>query len=111
MKGFDFFMACYRKGVDLPVRIFADGNAPMNFYRPDSLSFINLELETDDDGEPQVQQEHLALLSGFDVSILADRVDDKVRGLTKSIAAILPRHLVVLAGETFASWAPHRGWK
>ena len=105
MKGFDFFMACYRKSVDLPVRIFVDENAPMNFYRPGSLCFINLEAEEDE------KLEHLALLNGMDVSILADKVTDHIRDLTKLVAGFKPRHLVVLAGDTFASWAPHRGWK
>jgi hypothetical protein len=105
MKGFDFFMACYRKGVDLPVRIFADSKAPMNFYRPEAVCFINLEA-----GDEQ-KHEHIALLNRMDVSILAESVTDQVRDLTKLIAGYKPRHLVVLAGDTFASWAPHRGWK
>lgn len=105
MKGFDFFVACYRNGVDLPVRIFVDGKAPINFHRPYGLCFINLEI----DDEPN--NEHLVLLDGMDVSILADGATDHLRDLTKLIAGFKPRHLVVLAGDTFASWAPHRGWK
>ena len=105
MKGFDFFMACYRKGVDLPVRIFADCKASMNFYRPDALCFINL--EADEDQKP----EHLSLMNGMDVSILADEAGEHVRELTKTLIPFKPRHLVVLAGDTFVSWAPHRGWK
>jgi hypothetical protein len=105
MKGFDFFMACYRKGVDLPVRIFAETKAPANFYRPESVCFINLE------ADDEVGGDYLALLSGFDVSIIADEATDYVRRLTKRILAEKPRHLVVLAGDTFASWALHRGWK
>ena len=105
MKGFDFFMACYRKGVDLPVRIFADSKAPMNFYRPEAICFINLEVDDEQ------KSEHLALMNGMDVSIVAKTVTDSVRNLTKQIAFIKPRHLVVCAGDTFASWAPHRGWK
>lgn len=98
-------MACYRNGVDLPVRIFADSKAPMNFYRPNAVCFINLELGEDS------KHEHLALLNGMDVSIIAERATDHIRDLTKLIAGYRPRHLVVLAGDTFASWAPHRGWK
>lgn len=105
MKGFDFFMACYRKGVDLPVRIFADSKSPINFYRPESICFINLE------ADEEMKREYLALLNGMDVSILAESVTDHIRDLTKLVAEFKPRHLVVLAGETFASWAPHRGWK
>ncbi len=105
MTGFDFFMACYRKGVDLPVRIFADSKAPMNFYRPNAVCFINL--EADDESKP----EHLALLNGMDVSIIANEAGERIRELAKTLMQFRPRHLVVMAGDTFASWAPHRGWK
>ena len=105
MKGFDFFIACYRNGVDLPVRIFADSKAPINFYRPNAVCFINL--EADDESKA----EHLALLNGMDVSIIADQAGDRIRELAKTLMQFRPRHLVVLAGDTFASWAPHRGWK
>lgn len=105
MKGFDFFIACYRNGADLPVRIYADSKAPMNFYRPHAVCFINLEL--DDEQKP----EHIALLNGMDVSIIADELSDKVRELTKSIIAIRPKHLAVCAGDKLLSWAGHRGWK
>lgn len=105
MKGFDFFMACYRKGVDLPVRIFVDSKAPMNFYRPDSVCFINLEVADDP------KQEHLALMNGMDVTIVADEATDKIRKLASALLQVAPKHLWVCAGITQASWAPHRGWK
>lgn len=105
MNGFDFFMACYRKGVDLPVRIFADTRAPMNFYRPESVCFINLEI--DDDHSP----EHLSLMQGMDVSIIADEPSEKIRKLASALLQVRPKHLWVCAGITQASWAPHRGWK
>lgn len=105
MKGFDFFMACYRNGVDLPVRIFADSKAPMNFYRPHAVCFINLEVDD------EIKADHLSMLNGMDVSIIADQAGERIRELAKSMIQFGPRHLVVLAGDTFASWAPHRGWK
>lgn len=105
MKGLDFFMACYRKGVDLPVRIFVDSKAPMNFYRPGSVCFINLEIDA------EARSDVFSLLAGMDVSVIADRVSDGLRVLSRAISECQPRHLVVLAGETFVSWAPHRGWR
>jgi len=105
MTGFDFFMACYRKGIDLPVRIFADEKAPINFYRPHSVCFINIEISEDENPEP------LDLLDGMDVSIIAEQAGERIRELAKAIIQSRPRHLAVLAGDTFASWAPHRGWK
>lgn len=104
MRGFDFFIACYRKGVDLPIRIFVDKKAPPNLYREYGLCFINLE------ANEEHNQEQIELLNGFDVYILADSVTDHVRDLTKLIVIVQPRHLVVLAGDTFISWASHRGW-
>ena len=83
MTGFDFFMACYRKGVDLPVRIFADSKAPMNFYRPNAVCFINL--EADDESKP----EHLALLNGMDVSIIANEAGERIRELAKTLIALM----------------------
>jgi len=105
MTGFDFFMACYRNGVDLPVRIFVDTKAPMNFYRPTALCFINLEFDEDQDAE------HLSLLQGMDVSIVADSPSDKIRKLASALLQVRPKHLWVCAGITQASWAPLRGWK
>ena len=104
MKGFDFFMACYREGVDIPVRIFAGLDSPANFYRPNSICFINLEA---DEG---MKREHLSLMNGMDVSIIADELGDSVRDLAKELITIRPRHLVVLCGEKLMSWAGHRGW-
>ncbi len=106
MTGLDFFSAIYRQGVDLPVRIFFD-EAPANFYRPHGLTFCNLALEEGDEIAPG----KFDLLEGFDVSIVADKSCDKVRDLAKALIASRPRHLVVCTGDTFASWAPHRGWK
>lgn len=106
MKGFDFFMACYRKGVNLPVRIYADSKAPMNFYRPNAVCFINIEAD-----DEELQHELLALMNGMDVSIVGDAMSDEIRTLTKALLPVRPGHLVVMAGDTFASWAPHRGWK
>lgn len=106
MKGFDFFMACYKQGVNLPVRIFADQKAPANFYRPHGLCFINLEA---DDEQPR--KEIIALLNGFDVSIIANDLNDRVRNLAKSLIAVRPKHLVVCDGKQLMSWASHRGWK
>ena len=94
MTGLDFFSAIYRQGIDLPVRIFLDGKHP-NFYRPNSLTL----------------PERFDLLNGFDVSIVADRMSDEIRELAKAIMPARPRHLVVCAGDTLASWAPARGWK
>lgn len=106
MTGLDFFSAIYRQGVDLPVRLFLDGDHT-NFYRPHGLTFCNLTLEEGD----EIQPGKFDLLEGFDVSIVADKAGDKVRDLAKALIASRPRHLVVCAGDTFASWAPHRGWK
>jgi hypothetical protein len=106
MTGLEFFSAIYRQGVDLPIRIFLDGKHS-NFFRPNALTFCNLALE---DGD-EIQPGKFDLLQGFDVSIVADKAGDKVRELAKAIIASRPRHLVVCAGDTFASWAPHRGWK
>lgn len=106
MKGLDFFMACYRKGVDLPVRIFADSKAPANFYRPHAVTFINLEAD-----EESPMHETLALMNGMDVSIVCDKLGDEVRELTKALIAVRPRHLMVCDGENLMSWAAHRGWK
>ncbi len=105
MTGIDFFSAIYRQGVDLPVRIFLDSSPP-NLYRKHGLTFCNLALEEGD----EVAAGKFDLLEGFDVSIVADTACDKVRALTKALIASRPRHLVVCAGQTFASWAPHRGW-
>lgn len=106
MKGLDFFMACYRKGVDLPVRIFTDDKAPANFYRPNSICFINLEAD-----EESPKHEILALMNGMDVSIVCDKLGDEVRELTKALIAVRPKHLMVCDGENLMSWAAHRGWK
>lgn len=104
MKGFDFFMACYREGVDLPVRIFSGLSAPVNFYRPHSVCFINLE------ADEYMKREHLLLMNGMSVSIIADTIGDSTRELTKQLISIRPRHLVVLCGNNLMSWAGHRGW-
>jgi hypothetical protein len=106
MKGFDYFMACYRKGVDLPVRIFTGLKAPANFYRPHALSFINLEVSEELPGH-----EMLALMNGMDVSIIAETLSDEVRELAKALISARPKHLVVCDGENMLSWAAHRGWK
>lgn len=106
MTGMEFFTAIYRGGIDLPVRIFTDGVHP-NYYRPHGLSFCDLALE---DGD-EISVGKFDLLEGMDVSIVADSACDKVRELAKALMASRPRHLVVCAGDTFASWAPHRGWK
>ena len=106
MTGMDFFSAIYRHGIDLPVRIFTEGSNP-NFYRPNALTFCNLTLE---DGD-EIEQGRFDLLNGFDVSIVADQMTDQIRDLAKAIIPSKPKHLVVCAGDTFASWAPHRGWK
>ena len=92
MKGFDFFMACYRQGVDLPVRIFSGLSSPSNLYRPHAICFINLEADED------MKSEHIALMNGMDVSVIADELGDSSRELVKSLIAIRPRHLVVLCG-------------
>lgn len=106
MTGLDFFSAIYRGGVDLPIRIFVDG-IHANFYRPGDLSFCNLTLEDGDEIAPG----RFDLLNGFDVSIVADQMTDQIRELAKAIIPARPRHLVVCAGDTFASWAAGRGWK
>ena len=106
MTGLDFFSAIYRQGIDLPVRIFLDGKHP-NFYRPHALTFCDLTLEEGDEISPV----RFDLLNGFDVSIVADRMSDEIRELAKAIMPARPRHLVVCAGDTLASWAPARGWK
>ena len=106
MKGLDFFMACYRNGVYLPVCIFIGGTHP-NVYRPNALSFCNLTLDEDDEIIP----EKFSLLEGFDVSIISESLDDKARELTKAIAACRPKHLMVCSGDKLLSWAPGRGWK
>lgn len=106
MTGQDFFSAIYKGGVDLPVRVFFGGTHP-NIYRPHALCFCNLTLDEDEEIIP----EKFALLEGFDVSIVTDRLDDKTRELTKAIAACRPKHLMVCATDKLLSWAPGRGWK
>ncbi len=106
MTGLDFFSAIYRGGVDLPVRIYTEG-IHANFYRPHALTFCNLTLEEGDEIAP----ERFELLNGFDVSIVADEMTDEIRALAKAIIPNKPRHLMVCAGDTLASWAAHRGWK
>lgn len=105
MKGFDFFMACYRQSVKLPVRFFFDGKMPQNYYRPHSVCFINLE------APETIESKILPLFGGQDVTLIADKITDEVREFAKMLITHNPKHLVVLAGDTFASWAPHRGWK
>ena len=106
MTGMDFFSAIYRNGIDLPIRVFLEGNHP-NLFRKYGLTFCDLTLEDGDEIVPG----KFDLLEGMDVSIVADSVCDKVRELSKAIVASRPRHLVVCAGDTFISWAAHRGWK
>ena len=106
MTGLDFFSAIYRGGIDLPVRIFLDGNHP-NLFRKYGLTFCNLALEDGDEISPG----KFDLLEGFDVSIVADEMSEQVRDLAKALISSRPRHLVVCAGDTFISWAKHRGWK
>lgn len=106
MTGLDFFTAIYRQGVDLPIRIFTAGKHD-NFYRPHSLSFCDLTLE---DGD-EIAALKFELLDGLDVSIVADQMTDQIRELAKAVIPARPRHLVVCAGDTFASWAPGRSWK
>ena len=105
MTGLDFFSTIYRSGVDLPIRIFMDG-IHANFYRPHALSFCDLALED----EEEIPSD-MSLLEGFDVSIIADELGDKVRELTKAVIAGRPRHLAVCCGEKLMSWSGHRGWK
>ena len=105
MTGVDFFTAIYRGGVDLPVRIFVGGNHP-NVYRPDALSFCNLTLDDDEDFDAET----FALLENFAVIVCCDE-KEKARSLAKAIIPSKPRCLSVVSGDTFASWAAHRGWK
>lgn len=105
MTGLDFFSAIYRKGIDLPIRIFFGESLP-NFYRPDAVCFCNLSIESED----EITAGKFDLLEGFDVSIVAD-MDDKTRALAKAIIPSRPRHLVVCDGKDMLSWAPGRGWK
>lgn len=105
MTGMDFFSTIYRSGVDLPIRIFMDGIHP-NYYRPHALSFCDLALEDDEEIPAD-----MSLLEGFDVSIVADELGDKVRELTKAVIAGRPRHLAICSGGNLLSWAPGRGWK
>ena len=106
MKGIDYFNALENSGVELPVRIFIDGTHP-NFYRPHKIGFCDLTLE---DGD-EITSRLFERLVCFDVSIVANEMTDQVRDLTKALIAARPKHLCVIAGETFASWAPNRGWK
>lgn len=106
MIGSDFFTALYKRSVDLPVRVFFGGTHP-NIYRPNAISFCDLTIEDDEEIKP----ENFVLLEGFDVSIIAERLDDKARELTKAISACRPKHLVVCSGDKLLSWAPGRGWK
>ncbi len=106
MTGMDFFSAIYRQGIDLPIRIFMEGRHP-NFYRQNALTFCDLTIEEGDEISP----DRFDLLNGFDVSIVHDQMTDQIRDLAKAIIPAKPKHLVVCAGDTFASWAPHRGWK
>jgi hypothetical protein len=105
MTGMDFFSALENYGVELPVRIFTDGKHP-NFYRPNRLGFCDLTLEDGDEITPK-QFERLGC---FDVTIMADAMDERIRELTKALIAVRPKHLAVMAGNTFCSWAPDRGW-
>lgn len=106
MTGFDFFIACYRQGVDLPVRVFIDQKPPMNFYSPERLCFINIGVER---GE-KLPHEAVALFNGHDVYLIADELGDDERELTKALVAAKPRHLGVVCGDSLMSWAGHRGW-
>ena len=106
MTGMDFFSAIYRQGIDFSIRIFMEGKHP-NFYRPNALTFCDLTIEEDDEVSPG----RFDLLNGFDVSIVHYQMTDQIRDLAKAIIPANPKHLVVCAGDTFASWAPHRGWK
>lgn len=106
MTGLDFLSAISGAGIDLPVRILLTGRNP-NFYRPHALSFCNLTLDDGDEAAPETFE----LLGGFDVSIVADEMSDRIREIAKAVLPSRPRHLVVCAGDTFSSWAPGRGWK
>ena len=106
MTGMDFFSAIYRQGIDLPIRIFLEGKHH-NFYRPNALTFCDLTIEEGDEVSP----DRFDLLNWFDVSIVHDQMTDQIRDLAKAIIQAKPKHLVVCAGDTFVSWAPHRGWK
>ena len=105
MKGMDFFTAIYLDGKELPIRIFFN-QLITNVYRDEALCFCDLSLDDEED-----IPDNMALIAGFDVSIIADRITDRVRDLAKSAVNARPRHLVILAGDVFTSWAPHRGWK
>jgi hypothetical protein len=106
MKGMDYFAALRKNVIVLPVRVFIDGSAP-NLYRPNALSFCNLTLEEDDEITPEAFKH----LEGYDVSLIADGITERVREVAKAVIPVNPCHLVVAAGDTLASWAPHRGWK
>jgi len=106
MKGLDYFNALENSGVELPVRIFLDGTHP-NIYRPHKVGFCDLTLEDGDEITPK----QFERLGHFDVTIVADETATEVRDLTKALISVRPKHLCVMAGDTFASWAPDRGWK
>lgn len=106
MKGLDYFNALENAGVELPVRIFFDGTHP-NIYRPHKVGFCDLTLE---DGD-EISAKRFERMGCFDVTIIADETAEQVRELTKALIAVRPKHLCVMAGQTFASWAPDRGWQ
>jgi hypothetical protein len=105
MTGLDFFSVIYRQGVNLPIRIFTEGNHT-NIYREEGLCFCNLGLESEDEIHPG----KFDLLEGMDVSIISE-MDDRARELAKALIHSRPKHLTVCDGENLLSWAPHRGWK
>ncbi len=106
MKGLDYFNALENSGVELPVRIFLDGTHP-NIYRPHAIGFCDLTLEEGEEITPRLFER----LGCYDVSIVSDEMTGIVRDVTKALLAVRPKHLCVAVGDTFASWAPHRGWK
>lgn len=105
MKGMDYFNALEANGVELPVRIYLDGMHP-NLYRPHAIGFCDLTLEEGEEITPKLFER----LGCFDVTIIADKVSEQVRELAKAVISSRPKHLCILAGETFRSWLPDRGW-
>ena len=105
MTGLDYLAALEKASLDLPIRIFTKGRNP-NFYRPHAVSFCNLTIEDGDEISPDA----FVRLGGCDVSIVDDEMSEEIRTIAKALIPNRPRHLVVCAGNTLASWAPHRGW-
>lgn len=105
MRGMDYFTALEKAHVELPIRISVDRGAP-NLFSPNRLCFCNLTIDDEEEITPQT----FVRLDGFCVHVVGDLMTETIRRLTKALIKVRPKLLVVVAGDTFTSWAPDRGW-